>query len=318
LQNLAGAGIKADNFCLLVTAERTFDAAGHLHFPTDQYISTLLTPTGLPIEGGAQGAVTTRFGGAFRTPLDLLAKVPVAAGGLIAAGGRILLHASGPLPADLPPGLYRLRLDYGVTQGNSYYTLNGDTFASMPFFRGQQPQSYFMSPLIPADGATPSGDAVAAGAIQPRVPWVLLGNYNSNGISGVVADEDQPFFAISSRRLIQDDVILPRVDNNGNVVSYSLEPTFAADTLDACWAIPWDYASGEISVEITGPDGAAVSLGKYPFIRQSGTGATTGKSALTAWKPTAGTRPGSPAGFSTRAATNTRPAAHTISGSASA
>src|SRR5271157_263341 len=123
LQNLAGAGIKADNFCLLVTAERTFDAAGHLHFPTAQYMSTLLTPTGLPIEGGAQGAVTNRFGGAFRTPLDVLVKVPVAATGLIAAGGGILLHASGQLPADLPPGIYRLRLDYGVTQGNAYYTL---------------------------------------------------------------------------------------------------------------------------------------------------------------------------------------------------
>jgi len=68
LQNLAGAGIKADNFCLLVTAERTFDAAGHLHFPTGQYMSTLLTPTGLPIEGGAQGAVTNRFGGAADGP----------------------------------------------------------------------------------------------------------------------------------------------------------------------------------------------------------------------------------------------------------
>jgi len=287
LQNLAGAGIKADNFCLLVTAERTFDTAGHLHFPTDQYMSTLLTPTGLPIEGGAQGAVTTRFGGAFGTPLDLFVKVPVGAGQLIAANGQIVLHASGQLANDLPAGLYRLRLDYGVTQGTRYYTLNGDTFASMPFFRGQEPQSYFMSPLIAVDGLTPAGNTVAGGTIQPRIPWVLLNNYNSNGIYGVVADEDQPFFAISSRRLIQDDAILPRVDSNGNVLSYSLEPTFLADTLDAPWAIAWDYASGQISVVVTNPDGTTVSLGTYPFLKQSGNGATTGKSAITAWKPPA-------------------------------
>jgi len=130
-----------------------------------------------------------------------------------------------------------------VTAGKNYYTLNGDAFASMPFFKGQEPQSYFMSPAIPADGATLAGVAVSGAAIQPRIPWVLLSNYNSNGISGVVADEDQPYFAISSRRLIQDDVILPRTDNLGNVFAYSLEPAFQADTLDACWAIPWDYAS---------------------------------------------------------------------------
>ena len=287
LANLAGAGIKADHFCLLVTAERTFDSAGHLHFPTDQYMSTLLTPAGLPIEGGLQGAVTTRFGGAFHTPLDLLVKVPVAAAGPGAAGGGVLLQAEGQLAADMPPGIYRLRLDYGVTQGNDYYTLNGDKFASMPFFKGQEPQSYFMSPAIPADGATPAGVAVSGAAIQPRVPWVLLGSYNSNGISGVVADEDQQYFAISSRRLIQDDVILPRTNNLGAVLAYSLEPAFQADTLDAPWAIQWNYASGQISVTVTNPDGTTTNLGKYPFIKQAGKGATTGKAALTAWKPPA-------------------------------
>ena len=72
-------------------------------------------------------------------------------------GNSVLLHASGQLPADLPPGIYRLRLDYGVTKGNDYYTLNGDAFASMPFFKGSEPQSYFMSPAIPADGTTLAG-----------------------------------------------------------------------------------------------------------------------------------------------------------------
>jgi len=67
MQNLAAAGIKPDSFILLVTAERTFDSGGHLRLPTDQYMSTLITPTGLPIEGGPQGAVTNRFGGPYRT-----------------------------------------------------------------------------------------------------------------------------------------------------------------------------------------------------------------------------------------------------------
>ena len=68
--NLAGAGIKADRLCVLVTAERSFDADGWMRLPSDEKMSTLLTPTGLAIECGIQGAVTSRFGYPFRSPLD--------------------------------------------------------------------------------------------------------------------------------------------------------------------------------------------------------------------------------------------------------
>jgi hypothetical protein len=287
LQNLAAAGIKPDSFILLVTAERTFDSGGHLRLPTDQYMSTLITPTGLPIEGGPQGAVTNRFGGPYRTPLDLFVKLPIAVLGLLPGSQKVMFHASGALPADLPPGIYRLRLDYGVAKGTANYTLNGDGFAAQPFFRGVEPISYVYSPTIPADGVTVKGETVGGASIQPRVPWVLLANYNSNGYRGVVAGEDKPYFAISSRILIQDDVVLPRFDASGKAIAYSLEPQFQADTVDACWNIPWDYTSGEISVDVTRPDGVTVPLGKYPFVRQSGYTATTGRSALTAWTPPA-------------------------------
>jgi len=287
LRNLSAAGIPADSFCMLVTAERTFDPWGHLRLPSDQYMSTLVTPTGLPIEGGAQGASTTRFGGAFRTPLDALVRVPVSALSVMPSDKRAMLHMSAQLPKDLPPGLYRMRIDFGVMRGTSYYSLNGDGFAAMPFFRGQQPQSYVYSPLIAADGTAATGEKITATAIKARVPWVLLNNYNSNGYKGVVADEDSPYFAVSPRNLIQDDVILPRFDNSNKPLTYSLEPQFLADTIDGCWNIPWDLASGEYAVEVTGPDGVAVSLGKYPFVGANGQWPTTRRTAITAWKPPA-------------------------------
>jgi hypothetical protein len=71
---------------------------------------------------------------------------------------------------------------------------------------------------------------------------VLLNNYNSNGYHGVVADDDQPQFALSTRILFQDDVILPRYDANNKPISYSLEPVFAADTIDDCWLHAGDRA----------------------------------------------------------------------------
>jgi hypothetical protein len=273
---LAAAGIQADNFILLATAERLFDSAGHMHLPYDQYMSTLITPTGLPIEGGYQGAVTQRFGGAFTTQYDQFAKTPVAAAGLRSGDGSVLLHVWGQLPASLPAGIYRLRLDFGVSVGNSNYSLNGDTFAYETSFRGTEPQSFFYSPAIPTADAT---------SVQPRVPWVLLNSYNSNGYHGVIADEDKPYFAISPRNLIQDDVILQKVDNNGKQLYYNLEPQLIADSNDPTLDIPWDYSSGQIAVQVTNPDGTTMSLGTYPFVRQNGAGPTTGKTILTAWAP---------------------------------
>ena len=276
LQTLSGdLNLQPDSFILLVTAERTFDTGGHLRLNSDQTVSTLITPTGLPIEGGPQGALTTRFGGPFKTPLDQFASAPVSSLALMPADSRVVFHASAKLPADLPPGIYRLRLDYGVAQGTRYYTLNGDSFASRPTFRGIEPQSYIYSPPIPADGVSVKGDSVTASTIKPRIPWVILRNYNSNGYLGVVSDEDQPYFALSTRILIQDDVILPRYDANNKPLSYNLEPQFTADTIDDCWNIPWDYASGEMTVQVTGPEGNTVSLGRLPFVRQSGYGPST-------------------------------------------
>ena len=278
LQTLASdLNIQPDSFVLLVTAERIFDSGGIMRLPSDQTVSTLITPTGLPIEGGVQGALTQRFGGPFKTPLDQFVSAPVSMLSLMPQDGKVLFHASGKLAADLPPGIYRLRLDYGVAQGTRYYTLNGDTFASRPNFRGIEPQSYVYSPPIPVAGAS----------IQPRIPWVILRNYNSNGYYGAVAEEDQPNFAISTRILIQDEVILPRYNADNKPIPYSLEPQFTADTIDDCWNIPWDYGSGEMSVEVTGPDGKTVSLGKLPFIKQSGYGPSTGRSTVTAWIPPA-------------------------------
>jgi hypothetical protein len=287
LQNLAAAGIKPDSFILLLTAERTFDYGGHLRRPFDHAMSTLITPTGLPIEGGPQGAVTTRFGNPWKTPLDEFLKVPASVLGLMPGDGTVFFHSNTQLPANLPPGIYRLRMDYGVAVGTRNYGLNGDSFAAMLFFRGTAPQAYVYSPLIPADGTAANGDRITAAAIKPRIPWVLLYDYISNGYRGVVADEDKPYFAISSRNLIQDDVILARYDANNKPVSYTLEPSFLADNIDACWNIPWDWASGEIAVSVTNPDGSTVSLGQYPFLRQSGLKPTTAKSAITAWVPPA-------------------------------
>lgn len=286
LASLAAAGIKADRLCVLVTAERTFDADGWMRLPSDEKMSTLLTPSRLAIEGGVQGAVTNRFGYAFRSPLDEFQVLPASAltDGDAPDTKSARFSFSTALPPDLPPGLYRLRVDLGAMAGTARYNLNGYGFASRPF--PPDVGTYFYSPaLIPASGPHVSGRPVRADALRLRFPWVLLAAYNSNGYQGVVADEDRSRFALSSRSIIPDEVVLPLYDTAGNRVSYSLEPQFPADSIDALQNIPWDWQSGELSVSVIGPDGARIDLGTAPFVAKSGNGPTTKRAAFTAWKP---------------------------------
>ena len=286
MSNFAADNLKIDGFCLLVTAERTFDAGGWIRLPSDERMSTLLTPSGLPIEGGAQAAVTTRFGGFFRTPFDQFVRLPLASAvrsdGLL----RVTFNVEQKLPADLPPGVYRLRLDYGFTVGTRNYSLQGKTFAArQSAVQGRAIESHLYSPPIPASGKDATGRDVFGPGIQRRLPWVLLNSYNSNGYRGVVAEEDKHRFNLASRNLIQDDVILPLYDAAGRVISYSLEPQFPTDTIEIRSNIPWDVA-GAMNVHVRAPDGKETHIGVIPFIARNGQWLTTRNSAITAWRPT--------------------------------
>ena len=286
LNVLASKNIKFDGFVMLVTAERTFDADGILRLPSDERMSTLLTPTGLAIEGGTQGAVSTHVGYGFRTPVDELVVVSTTAQQKIENLRQVTFNVSTRLPDNLPPGIYRLRLDYGASVKGRYYNLNAETFAKRGFPTGPCDSETFSPPIL-ASAKHVSGKMIDASTIKPRIPWIILGNYNSNGYRGVVAEQDRANFALSNRNLIPDDVILPMYDENNvkNVLTYSLEPQFPTDTIYERNNIPWDYTKGELSIQITGPDGKTTDLGTAPFVGRQGQWPTTKNAKFTQWKP---------------------------------
>ncbi len=279
-------GITPDAFVLLVTAERVFDADGILRLPSDEKMSTLLTPTGLAIEGGVQGAVTTRYGYRFRTPVDELVTMPLAATQKIAGERSVTFNLATTLPGDLPPGVYRLRLDYGVAMKTRQTNLYVDAFAKRGFPKGPSDTITYSPPIL-ASARHRNGKLIDAATIKPRVPWVLLNAYNSNGYRGVVAEEDRTHFALSARSIIQDEVILPRFSETSTttVLTYSLEPQFPTDTIFPRQNIPWNYTKGELAIQITQPDGKIVDLGTAPFVGNAGTWPTTRNTKFTAWKP---------------------------------
>ena len=278
------SGPRADSILLLVTSERCFDPRGWLRVPGDERMSTLLTPAGLAIEGGTAGAISQKIGGRYRNPIDHLASLPVES--LIQGENVRTARFQVPLilPADIPPGIYRLRFDFGFAAGKRRSSLNEkEGFATRA--RKNEAISLMYSPPILCHGRNVNNQPVDAAKIHPRIYWVLLNQYNSNGYRGAVAEDDKLHFALSNRNIIQDEVILPLLNDRGTRVSYNLEPIFPADTIDPQRNIPWNFSSGEISVQVTDPAGKTTDFGTSPFTGQKGQGPTTGNPRLTSWKP---------------------------------
>ena len=124
------------------------------------------------------------------------------------SGAHALFHLRFALPADMPPGIYRLRLDFGVqTRKRRFSLCENSAFAGKS--RDKEYASCAYSPPVPVSGRDVRGREVDASRIKPRVYAVLLARYNSNGSRGVVAREDENHFALSNRNIIPDETVLP-------------------------------------------------------------------------------------------------------------
>ena len=274
-----------DQVCVLVTAERDFDSKGYQHVPWNDQVSTLLTPAGLPIEGGGSGAVSRFNGYSQRTPVDVMFDVPISNFPIVNAAlwRSGLVSASFDLPSDLPPGIYRLRFDFGFKSGTRRLSFNGESIGIRP--KDLNSISCAYSPPIPASGFDTAGKWVDGSEVRRRCYWVLLWDYNSNGYRGVVAKEDERNVAISPRNLIHDEIILPRFDSKRAAIAYNIEPTFLMDNVNSQRNIPWRYDRGEWSVKIVFPNGTSLNLGTAKFSAKRGNGATTKNINFTSWKP---------------------------------
>ncbi len=305
-----------DKICILITAERDFDSMGLQHIPCDYGASTLLTPSGLPIEGGGMMAQSRFTGSTYRTPVDILLEIPLAEFNDRDAASEwhnAAIPISFDLPKKLPPGIYRLRFDLGFkTEQSKYwdwvphveqYLYNFNEYGIGSDLPWDSNRSCIFSPPIEASGTDFTGKWINGSEIRRRAYWVLLWGYNSNGYQGVIAKEDQNKTAISPRNIIHDEVVLPRFDSNGYPMEYNLEPCFLLDNIYSQREIPYRYDSGEWSVKITLPNGTAIDLwpnvklpipngtkidlGTSRFLTRSKYGATTNNTSLTSWVPPA-------------------------------
>ena len=76
LTSFRASNLRMDNSCVLVTVERDYDSQGNQRTPWDNTVSTILTPSGLPIEGGGSATISRYNSYTRRSPVDVMIEVP--------------------------------------------------------------------------------------------------------------------------------------------------------------------------------------------------------------------------------------------------
>ena len=211
--------------------------------------TTLLTPTGLPIE---------RVGLRWRTKLSQHREVPLVKTTATRTEAEIDLTL--PLPPDLPAGHYRPFLDCWFPD-----TPTEDP-ASQPLIDSiGQDSGIVILPIITVGNPPP-----------PRLDWMLLLDTLSNGSRGVVAGEDADHFGIAQRILTPSKTfVIPRLGASGHPLTYRLEPFVPTVSSDKSTngvppnvpRIPFEFPSGSLTVTIRHPDRTETVLGPAPFVQ---------------------------------------------------
>ena len=212
--------------------------------------STLLTPTGLPIERQGQWWATG-FGQYRETPLVKTASTQ--------AEAEVDLTLT--LPSNLPAGYYRPFLNFD--------------FPDMP--RENPPSRPFVDNFVQDSGTLILPIITVGNPAPPRLDYVLLLDTLSNGSRGVVAEEDADRFGIAQRILTTSDTfVIPRLGAaSGQPLTYRLEPFAPTVSLmngsgnqpPNVPRVPFRFPSGSLTVTIRHPNGIGTVLGPAPFVQ---------------------------------------------------
>ncbi len=224
---------------------RYFDAQGRERRAENDFVSGVMTPTGLPIGHSVHpqpfGVMTTtaftRVGSHYEATFTF----------------------EGKAPANLAPGFYRFAPSFSV-RGLPELSRSFDVPPSLVTIAEFRPMTL---PVVRVGEPSP-----------PRLAWVLGLDDFSNGTRGTIALEDRGSFGIAGHVATNSETfILPmRDDRSGKPIRYRLEPfapmlsrSAGAGTLAEVPHVPLKFPSGALKVTVTRPDGTVHDLGSAPF-----------------------------------------------------
>jgi len=230
-----------------LSLEKLFDDQGKQQQRNQQFMSSIMTPTGFPLE---------RFGGELGVgnswevdPLQLV--------------GEHRLESNWShdilLPPDTPPGIYRPVLHLNI-QGIPTGIKHLDAF---PAPEGGNYAGTAALPLVRVGSPMP-----------PHLFFVLGLNDFSNGSRGTIALEDRGKFQVASHVITNTDAfIVPMKDERtGMLMQYRLEPfvpmiSNSTGRLPDSPQIPFKFPSGSLTVKVIKPDGTTDELGSAHFLQ---------------------------------------------------
>ena len=222
-----------------------FDQDGQPLAAENYFMSTLLTPSGFPIQRPGRPGV------GLESRFDVT--------NLHYDGGHVIegdLNASGRLPEGVLPGIYRpaFWLDFsGVPTSTNWLAANVTQYT----FNAHEA-------LLPP---------ITVGTVDPpRLIWRLLMDDFVQGTRGAGAREDRGTFELASQIVSQGaPYYTPPVDvRSGQPIIYRLEPflpmiSFTDRRMPAPPLLPFELPGGQLSVQIQQPDGTVRVLGSEAF-----------------------------------------------------
>ncbi len=229
-----------------------YDAQGKPIPAENYFMSSLLTPSGFPIQRVERSVIYP--------------DVRVGVGNLHSTGGHTIagdFTFSGQIPADLPLGLYRpiIRFDFsGVPTSTSWLAAN-------VVYHTLNPNEAALPPIVVDDGTAPIG----AGSPR-RLIWKLLMDDFVQGTRGSEAREDQGLAGFTSQIVSQGapQTVPPVDERTGQAITYRLEPflpmiSYTDRRMPTPPLIPFQLPGGQLQVKIQRPDGTRIDLGRETF-----------------------------------------------------
>ncbi|MBC8422440.1 MAG: VCBS repeat-containing protein, partial [Chloroflexi bacterium] len=222
-----------------------FDADGRPHGTNNQFYSTLVTPTGFPVERYASWY--NRWASYFEMTNKRMVDDHT-----IEADFEVTMY----LPDDFPTGWYcpTLELSFGSIPGGT-----DETVASI--LTSNRARNLVLGPMVKV------GEPAT-----PHLPWMLLADTFSNATRGTLPTDDSGSLQLANRRIYQADTFfVPRSDPRSDVpFTYQLEPfmplaSVSDHSLPHQPFIPFAFPSGQLHVTVQQPDGSVQDLGTAPF-----------------------------------------------------